>query len=96
MPVRFPTLEDLKEDQRQIAGHTTTPSFGMVLGMSDGGLAVGEFGLDPASPRAWITVDPDGTVTEIELPAGFAVKRWGPDWVIGIVRDELDREEIHR
>ena len=89
-------LEDLKEDQRQIAGHTTTPSFGMVLGMSDGGLAVGEFGLDTASPRAWITVDPDGTVTEIELPAGLAVKRWGPDWVIGIVRDELDREEIHR
>ena len=25
-----------------------------------------------------------------------AVKRWGPDWVMGIVRDELDREEIHR
>ena len=92
---QVPTLEDLKRDQRRIAGHTTTPSFGMILAMSDGGVAVGAFGLDAASPRAWITVDPNGTVTALELPAGLDVKRWGPDWVVGVVRDALDREEIH-
>ena len=32
----------------------------------------------------------------LEVPAGLAVKCWGPDRVVGIVRDELDREEIHR
>lgn len=93
---QVPTLEDLKRDQRQIAHHTTTPSLGMMLGTTHGGVAVGEFGLDTASPRRWITVDPSGAATATELPAGLEVKRWGPDWVIGIVRDALDREEVHR
>ena len=61
-----------------------------------GGVAVGEFGLDTASARRWITVDPSGTVATIALPAGFDVTRWGNDWVVGIVRDMLGREEIRR
>ncbi len=94
--VDVPTLEELKEDQREIARHTTTPSFGGIVGTVDGGVAVGGFGVGTASPRMWITVDPDGTAAAIELPAGLDVKRWGPDWVLGVVRDPLDREEIHR
>ncbi len=93
---QVPTLEDLKRDQQEIARHTTTPSLGMIQGMMDGGVAVGEFNLGEASPRAWITVDPNGIVTAIELPTGLDVKRWGPDWVVGVVRDALDREAIHR
>ena len=94
--VEGPALEDMKQDQREIARHTTTPSFDRIVGTTDGGVAVREFGVGTASPRIWITVQPSGTAAAIELPAGLAVKRWGPDWVIGIVRDELDREEIHR
>ena len=93
---QVPTLEDLKQDQQEIARHTTTPSLGMIRGMTDGGVAVGEFKLGEASARAWITVDPNGIVTAIELPTGLDVKRWGPDWVVGVVRDALDREAIHR
>ncbi|MDE2980962.1 MAG: hypothetical protein OXU74_07175 [Gemmatimonadota bacterium] len=93
---QVPTLEDLKRDQREIARHTTTPNFGAIRGTTEGGVAIGEFGLDTGSPRVWITVDPNGTATAIELPAGLDVKRWGPDWVIGVVRDALDREEIRR
>ena len=66
------------------------------MGTTSGGVAVAEFGVGTASPLLWITVQPNGTAAAIEVPAGFAVKRWGPDWVMGIVRDELDREEIHR
>lgn len=91
-----PTLEDLKRDQREIARHTTTPSFGAILSMTEGGVAIGEFGLDTASARVWITVNPRGAIYAVELPAGLDVKRWGPDWVIGVVRDALDREEIRR
>lgn len=93
---QVPTLEELKRDQREIARHTTTPAFGAIRGTTGGGVAVSEFRLDTQSPRVWITVDPGGTVNAIELPAGLDVKRWGPDWVIGVVRDALDREEIHR
>ncbi len=93
---QVPTLEDLKHDQREIARHTTTPSLGMIRGMTDGGVAVGEFNPGGASTREWITVDPNGTVTAVEPPAGLDVKRWGPDWIVGVVRDTLDREAIHR
>ena len=93
---QVPTLEELKRDQREIAQHTTTPAFGAIRGTTEGGVAAGEFRLDTASPRMWITVDPGGAVNAVELPAGLDVKRWGSDWVIGVVRDALDREEIHR
>lgn len=93
---QVPTVEDLKQDQREILRHTTTPGLGMIQGMTDGGVAVGEFKLGEASPRGWITVDPNGIVTAIELPTGLDVKRWGPDWIVGVVRDALDREAIHR
>ena len=93
---QVPALEDLKRDQREIARHTTTPAFGAIRPTTEGGVAVSEFKLDTVSPRVWITVGPDGAVQAIELPAGLDVKRWGPDWVIGVVRDALDREEIHR
>lgn len=92
---QVPALEELKRDQRQIAHHTTTPSFGTLLAASDGGVAIGEFGIDMASSRAWIKVDPNGTVTATDLPAGLDVKRWKQDRVIGVARDELGREEIH-
>lgn len=91
-----PALEELKRDQRKIAHHTTMPSFGMVVGMADAGVAIGEYQPGTASSRAWLMVDPSGEVTTMNLPAALDVKRLGPAWVIGVVRDELDREEIHR
>ena len=93
---QVPTLEDLKRDQREIVQHTTTPGFGTIRGTTEGGVAVGEFSQDTTSPRVWITVDRGGAVGAVELPAGLDVMRWGPDWVIGVVRDALDREEIRR
>ncbi len=68
----------------------------MVVAAADGGVAIGEFRVNTESSRAWIKVDPSGTVTAVDLPAGLDVKRWGPDWVTGVERDALDREEIHR
>ena len=32
----------------------------------------------------------------IDIPGALEVKRWGPDWVIGVVSDELDRDEVRR
>ena len=94
--VQVPDLENLKQDLRQIARHTTTPSLGMIIGKTNGGVAIGEFQSGTATPRVWITVEPNGIVSTIALPPHLDVKRWGPDWVVGVVRDALDREEVHR
>ena len=90
------SLARLTRDQRRIAHHTTMPSLGTVVGMTGGGVAIGEYRWNTASPRAWFMVDSMGRVAAIDLPPALEVKRLGPDWVIGVVRDELDREEIHR
>ena len=91
-----PALERLKRDQRRLAHHETMPRFGAVLGVMGGGVAVSEYQVGGPPSRTWIVVDPSGGVALVDLPAGLEVKRWGQDWVIGIVRDELDREEVHR
>ena len=89
-------LEELKRDQRKIAYHLTTPGFGMMIGMIGGGVAISEYQLGSATSRKWFVVDSVGEVTQIKLPTALDVMRWGPDWVIGLVRDELGRETINR
>ncbi|MDE2751909.1 MAG: hypothetical protein OXI83_04965 [Gemmatimonadota bacterium] len=91
-----PALERLKRDQRRLAHHETMPRFGAVLGVMGGGVAVSEYQVGGPPSRTWIVVDTSGGVALVDLPAGLEVKRWGQDWVIGVVRDELDREEVHR
>ena len=89
-------FEKLKDDQLKIAYHSTTPGFGTMIGVIGGGVAVSEYQLGAAGSRKWFVVDSIGEVTRVEIPATLDVKRWGPDWVIGVVRDELGRETIHR
>ncbi len=82
------------EDQRRIAGNATTPSFGSMVSTVSGGVAIGEYQAGRASTRTWVVVDLIGGVTAIDLPGALDVKRWGPDWVIGVVSDELDRDAV--
>ena len=91
-----PFLERLKADQRGIAGNSTTPSFGSMLSTVSGGVAIGEYQAGRAPTRTWVVVDSVGGVTTIDLPGALEVKRWGPDWVIGVVSDELGRDEVRR
>ncbi|WP_420635106.1 hypothetical protein [Candidatus Palauibacter sp.] len=89
-------LEPIKRLQRRIASHATTPSFGVIRPVPGAGVAVGEYDSGVSWTRMWTIVDPGGTVTSIGIPAVYDVKRWGRDWILVVVRDELDREEIHR
>lgn len=88
--------EPLKRLQRSIAEHGTVPAFGVIRPISGGGIAVGQYDIGGSSTRMWRTVDSTGTVTSIRIPTAFNVRRWGEGWVLAIVRDELDREEVHR
>jgi len=89
-------VEPLKDLQRRIADHATVPSFGAIRAISGGGVAVGAYDTGALSSRMWRTVDSNGTVTSIRLPAAYDVKHWEPERILVVVRDELDREEIHR
>lgn len=89
-------VEPLKDLQRRIADHATVPSFGAIRAVSGGGVAVGAYDTGALSSRMWRTVDSNGTVTSIRLPAAYDVKHWEPERILVVVRDELDREEIHR
>ena len=88
--------EPIKRLQRSIAEHATVPGFGVIRPMSGGGIAVGQYDTGGSSTRIWRTVDSSGTVTSVRIPTSFDVRRWGEDWILAIVRDELDREEVHR
>ena len=89
-------LEPLRGLQRRISGHATVPAFGVVLAIPGGGVAVGAYDTVGSSTRMWRTVDVNGTVTSIRIPTAYDVKHWGPDRILVVVRDELDREEIRR
>ena len=91
-----PALERFRRDQRRVAHHETMPGFGAVLGVVGGGVAVGEYQVGAPTSGTWMVIDGSGGVALVDLPADLDVSRWGPDWVIGVVRDELDRDEVHR
>ena len=63
---------------------------------TDGGLWVREYerpGDDPA--QDWLIFDPDGRLAaRIELPERLRVFEIGPDYVLGVERDELDVEYV--
>jgi hypothetical protein len=49
--------------------------------------------------RTWAVFDADGRwLAPVEMPPGLHVRRFGPGWMLGVTRDELDveRVRIHR
>ena len=91
-----PGLEELKQLQRAVAFHTTAPGFGRIRAIPGSGLAVGDFATGASDTQRWFTVETNGVVATLEIPVAFDVMRWGNDWILVVVRDALDREEIHR
>lgn len=88
--------QPLKRLQRSIADHATVPSFGAIRAIPGDGVAVGRYDTGASLTRIWRTVDRNGAVESIRIPTSFDVKRWGSDWILVVLRDELDREEIRR
>lgn len=51
-------------------------------------------GADPR-PSRWDGFAPDGAyVGTVQLPDGFTPHAWGPDWIAGVVEDELEVEYV--
>jgi hypothetical protein len=60
-----------------------------------GNLWIETYEPEPALPRRWLIVDPQGLwLTTLELPAGFELHAAAPDWVLGRHTDDLGVERI--
>jgi hypothetical protein len=89
--------ERTMERQRQIEQHATLPAFSDVQLGVDGRLWVGAFSLPGDTVLWWSAVDPDGAlVARVGVPSGMEVLRFAANYVVVLMRDELDREHIRR
>lgn len=69
----------------------TMPAHGRLLVDRPGNLWVEEFRAHGDEPHVWTVFDPDGAVRgTVELPPDLYVFEIGPDWILGVARDELD------
>jgi hypothetical protein len=60
-----------------------------------GNLWVEEYESDPDAEARWSVFDPDGRMLgEVVLPNGLAVMQIGPEFVLGVWRDEFDVEHV--
>jgi hypothetical protein len=50
---------------------------------------------EPAPDRRWTVLDPEGALLgDVLIPARFDVHEIGPDWMLGVWRDELDVQHV--
>jgi hypothetical protein len=86
------------------------PPLGRILVSAEGTVWIERIDLDPDPlarewtrvPRqpvatVWDVFDPDGRfLRAVEMPPKFTPRVVGPDWVVGVQRDELDIERVVR
>lgn len=73
---------------------TTMPAHGSVLVGRDEHVWVADY-VVPGESTRWTAFDPAGRIAAaLETPPGFLVFEFGPDYVLGRSRDELDVERV--
>ncbi len=73
----------------------TKPAYGRLLVDSEGNLWVSDYTQERDDEGTWSVFDPEGRfLGTIETPTGGRVQQIGPDFVLGVWRDELDVEYV--
>ncbi len=71
------------------------PAYAAILADRAGGLWVQEYAPAEDDPVRWTVFDPEGRqLGTLALPARFRVTDVGPDYVLGVGRDEMDVEQV--
>jgi hypothetical protein len=92
-----PRREQSEQFTRKLVTHQTLPAFGDVRFGEDGRIWVSEFVIDERMARTWSAFAADGALdVRVSIPGGWRVLRFGPDYVLAVVRDDLDRESVRR
>jgi hypothetical protein len=91
-PERRPGIRAMLES---LPAPATRPAHGSLLADRLGHLWVAEWTVFGEVPDRWNVVGPEGRwLGVVELPDGFSPLDIGPDWVVGVARDELDVEYV--
>ena len=84
-----------RQEHERIDHAEHLPAFITAFVDSQENLWVREYPLTGVHDASWFVFSPDGQwVTTLEMPFGFSLYDAGPDWVIGIYKDELDVEVV--
>lgn len=79
----------------RIPEQTHLPSLELVEPDTEGLIWIGEPHLPSETQRRWSVLTRDGQhVADVSMPAGLRVMEIGPDYILGVVRDEYDVEYV--
>jgi hypothetical protein len=74
----------------------TMPAFDAVVEDSDGKVWVRHYHFPSDAPQRWSVFSPTGQlVAEAETPAGLHVQQIGPEWIMGVAKDDMGVSYVH-
>jgi hypothetical protein len=92
-----PALERSRALMHRMAVHTSLPAYVTAHVADDSHVWVRAFVVPQGEYTYWSVVSPEGKlVRRMTIPSSLRVLRFGADFVIGVVTDDLDREAVHR
>jgi hypothetical protein len=95
-PDQVASFRRMQEKQKQVLPRRETfPAFSAVRTDTEGNLWAKEYGRPTDEQPRWSVFDREGRwLGTVETPAGFTVHQVGPDWILGIEKDELEVEHV--
>ena len=89
-------FEEMARTRRERIPHRDNfPAFAELQVDTEGNLWVADFPRRRDDPRAWSVFDPEGRwLGSVRTPAGLTVRQIGPDWILGVQKDEMDVEHV--
>lgn len=86
----------MREKQKEVLPRRETfPAFARVRTDTEGNLWVEEYGRPADEQSRWSVFDPEGRwLGTVQIPGDFEVQQIGPDWILGVQKDEMDVEHV--
>ncbi len=75
--------------------HETYPAFSVIRADAEGRIWLADYRAPEEERRLWTVFSPDGhALGRVQTPDGLNVLEIGSDYVIGLIRDDLEVEHV--